>query len=523
MKNAKQTVIVFDNVTDRDHSFQMFSQIGFHQLLKINTRDELRHVIDNDSDQLLLVAFPDLPLPLIVANIRSVLGLGGLIAVKDPTSSLTVSELLIAGADAVVDATDNSFTELLAWHTALKRRVEALIRSTTLADNKVQTQVDIAGVIDKSPQSMTWSLVDGGWTLLSPTQEKITLTYGEKFFLACFVGEADKRVSREQLLGLNAIQNQSSRAIDSLVSRLRKKAADSGFSLPIKSVHGWGYSFIGVLSYCNEGVGKKRGTDSASFDLAYMELETKADVLEQLQAGRFFFKFDTILDNNTGDYYGAIAHLCWNSSRGEQVAVESFSHHLETLDALPELCRWSIATLGQEMQQWKRDYEFDLPIVLPWSASLLPDVVTVMQEEFVRLDVHKKLIVLVHGVNELLNQSMLQVVFGYIQKAGGEVWLRFEERMSQYNIGILDWVSGVSFMLDTSLLVSGEKHVEHVPFVAHTRRLGLPMLCEGVDSVEQKEFSLAIGAKYITGGYVALPLCKDGLLLAWASQAGAAS
>lgn len=520
MKNAKQTVIVFDNVTERDRSFHAFSQMGFHLLLKINTRDELRHVIDNDSDQLLLTSFPDLPFPLIVANIRSVLGLGGLIAVKNHNSSSTVSELLIAGADAVVDVTDNDFTELLAWHTALKRRVDALIRSTTMPDNIVETVFGVTAEKHVPPQSAIWSLIDGGWTLQSPTQKKITLTYGEKFFLTCFVGEADKRVSREQLLGLNAIQNQSSRAVDSLVSRLRKKAADSGFSLPVKSVHGWGYSFIGTLNHCNGDFDKKRKLDQASSDLSYMELSTKEEVLEQLQAGRFFFNFDTIIDNNSAGYYGAIAHLYWRSSTGEQVSVESFSYHLETLDAWPDLCRWSIATLGREMQEWDENYEFDLPIVLPWSAALLPDVVSVMQEEFARLDVSKKLIVLVYGVNEFMDHAMLQVLFDHIQKAGSKVWLRFEERMNQHNIGILDWVSGVSFMLDSSLLVSGEKHVEHTPFVAYTRRLGLPMLCERVDRIEQKEFSLAIGAKYITGSSVALPLCRDGLLLAWASQAG---
>ena len=72
--------------------------------------------------------------------------------------------------------------------------------------------------------------------------------------------------------------------------------------------------------------------------------------------------------------------------------------------------------------------------------------------------------------------------------------------------------------MNSSLIAAGESRVLHLPFMAYSRRLGLPILCERVDSTLQKDFSVAIGAKYITGKAVALPLSTEGLLLAWASQ-----
>lgn len=88
-----------------------------------------------------------------------------------------------------------------------------------------------------------WRLADEDWTLNSPDGAPVQLTASERQLLKVLFDNRDKAVARETLaasLGGN-IYDYDLHRLETLVSRLRKKVADAGFSLPLRAVRGIGY------------------------------------------------------------------------------------------------------------------------------------------------------------------------------------------------------------------------------------------------------------------------------------------
>lgn len=88
-----------------------------------------------------------------------------------------------------------------------------------------------------------WRLMDEDWTLYAPGGEALHLTASERRFMQYLFGERDKVVAREALataLGGDRHDYDLHR-LETLVSRLRKKAADVGLNLPLRAVRSIGY------------------------------------------------------------------------------------------------------------------------------------------------------------------------------------------------------------------------------------------------------------------------------------------
>lgn len=92
----------------------------------------------------------------------------------------------------------------------------------------------------------SWSLSPDGWTLFDPEGSSMPLTAQERGFLQCLWARAGEAVSREDLavaLGGDPYEYDFHR-LDTLVSRLRRKATGAGMALPLRAVRGTGYLFI---------------------------------------------------------------------------------------------------------------------------------------------------------------------------------------------------------------------------------------------------------------------------------------
>lgn len=88
-----------------------------------------------------------------------------------------------------------------------------------------------------------WALSTDGWTLLDPNGVGLPLTAQERTFLECLWQSAGEAVAREDLavaMGGDPYEYDFHR-LDTLVSRLRRKAAEIGLTLPLRSVRGMGY------------------------------------------------------------------------------------------------------------------------------------------------------------------------------------------------------------------------------------------------------------------------------------------
>lgn len=93
-----------------------------------------------------------------------------------------------------------------------------------------------------------WTLSDDGWTLTSPKKVAMHLSAQERLFLQCLYHRTGEAVSRDSLveaLGEDPYDYDLHR-LDTLVNRLRRKAANAGMTLPLRAVRGQGYVFTAV-------------------------------------------------------------------------------------------------------------------------------------------------------------------------------------------------------------------------------------------------------------------------------------
>ena len=90
-----------------------------------------------------------------------------------------------------------------------------------------------------------WSLIDAGWRLRDAEGRTMSLTSSERAFMQCLMARPNTPVSRDDLitaLGGDLFDFDPHR-LDSLASRLRRKAADAGITLTLRAIRGMGYVF----------------------------------------------------------------------------------------------------------------------------------------------------------------------------------------------------------------------------------------------------------------------------------------
>ncbi|EKU30117.1 two-component response regulator [Alcaligenes sp. HPC1271] len=243
--------------------------------------------------------------PLMVAKLRNDFGSLGIVAVQSGLSASARVQLLLTGADACL-AMDVQVPELMAWCHAVRRRNVYAAVGAAQAMEEVQ---------DQSGQQ-EWILRDKGWTLVAPNGVGLELTHSERQLMDAFIRHADARFSREDLMRDKGLAASDSRAVDSLISRLRRKATQAGVALPIKSVHGWGYTFTGKLIAQQEPQDTEimefyaqRDEQEASqpTPLELLRALETLDVLDPQASEALSFSYQLRVATSTGQYSGVDA------------------------------------------------------------------------------------------------------------------------------------------------------------------------------------------------------------------------
>ena len=124
--------------------------------------------------------------------------------------------------------------ELVAVVSSLARRLAAPAPAQAVRPPDISTSTST---------TPTWSLSADSWAVLAPDNTSLPLTAQERAFLMRLWACAGQAVSREELaiaLGGDPYEYDFHR-LDALVSRLRRKVIDLGFSLPLRAVRGTGY------------------------------------------------------------------------------------------------------------------------------------------------------------------------------------------------------------------------------------------------------------------------------------------
>ncbi|MGH8815305.1 MAG: helix-turn-helix domain-containing protein [Achromobacter pestifer] len=90
-----------------------------------------------------------------------------------------------------------------------------------------------------------WNLLYLGWTLVTPSGVRVDLTATERACFLCMLQNPGRELLRDDLLVLRSRTNM--RSLNLAICRLRHKVLQTGTRLPLHTVHGAGYVFLGNL------------------------------------------------------------------------------------------------------------------------------------------------------------------------------------------------------------------------------------------------------------------------------------
>jgi len=97
----------------------------------------------------------------------------------------------------------------------------------------------------RSPTTRQWTLEEGGWVLSDGLGHRLRLTTSERGILERLFLESGRTVERRALVeALGAdVHDFNYARLDTIVSRLRRRAEKSGMTLPLLAIRGRGFSF----------------------------------------------------------------------------------------------------------------------------------------------------------------------------------------------------------------------------------------------------------------------------------------
>ncbi|WP_443103253.1 response regulator transcription factor [Bordetella sp. H567] len=102
------------------------------------------------------------------------------------------------------------------------------------------------GVARLMPAREPWRILYQGWVLITPAGKRIHLTGTERACFICLLESPKRELSRAAMSEFMTATNL--RSVNVAISRLRKKVHESGERLPLHTVHGMGYVFVGDLA-----------------------------------------------------------------------------------------------------------------------------------------------------------------------------------------------------------------------------------------------------------------------------------
>ncbi|ARP84439.1 transcriptional regulator [Bordetella genomosp. 8] len=103
-----------------------------------------------------------------------------------------------------------------------------------------------AGIPRNMPAREPWRVLYQGWVLVTPAGKRIHLTGTERACFICLLDNPKRELSRAAMSEFMTATNL--RSVNVAISRLRKKVQESGERLPLHTVHGMGYVFVGELA-----------------------------------------------------------------------------------------------------------------------------------------------------------------------------------------------------------------------------------------------------------------------------------
>jgi len=231
-RNGLGIATLMSTDVQREAICRALAQLGF-RVQECGSGDELFDAVSEGTYRLVLLDFAwrdQIDALSVAARLRAASSVG--IVVLTGSAPVDRVRSLQCGADACVGAPQD-IEEIAAQLHALARRMG-------------QSAYDGGEDDRESETPAAWQLINHGWTLVTPTGRTLNLTSAERLLFRSLAATPDRVVGRQEWVEEDTT-GRSSRWLDVMVSRLRRKAQSHNIHLPIRVVRGKGYVFAESL------------------------------------------------------------------------------------------------------------------------------------------------------------------------------------------------------------------------------------------------------------------------------------
>ncbi len=247
----RPVILLFEpQPTGRQHeaAIAQLQAHGFQVLVCADMQNLYRRAQESaeqtDTPLMVMLAGPTADNCVVAAYLRTLHPAAGIVALVDSHDETVLLQTMRSGADNYCQR--NASVQLL---------LATLLRLWWRIGNPGQASAAAAPVAQSAPSAVAgyWVLLERGWVLAGPRNQRIALTTGERAFLSRLFSAPDLRADHQQLIDAISTsyasdsQSNPQARLGLLVSRLRRKFRAHGLEVPLKSVHSWGYMFTGPV------------------------------------------------------------------------------------------------------------------------------------------------------------------------------------------------------------------------------------------------------------------------------------
>lgn len=241
--STHHSIIVVEDDHDFRESMVEYLSLAGHEVTGVSSALEFYNCISKQTYQIAVldIGLPDQNGLVLAEYIRKNSGMR-IVMLTAQASLDTKITAYRSGADIyLVKPIDLS--ELVASLESLLGRISPEDELLTVVD-PAQRELSPAPVAET-----VWRLLSNASSLLSPQGNCVSLTSKEFDFLETLATFSGTVVERQALLKALAYENDElgNKALDALVHRLRRKKDDLELRIPLKTIHGVGYSFAGSI------------------------------------------------------------------------------------------------------------------------------------------------------------------------------------------------------------------------------------------------------------------------------------
>lgn len=333
--NRSRIILIFDNEFAKQGITDSLQQIGF--VLNPVSLQEPAPARHAGEIQVHLCLPRDLDIT--IGQLRARFAHSTIIAIRHIESPAVRINALLAGADSCYGA-NISYSEVAAAIQSAQRKLTLCQPPAASAPRRPDATAEPA-VTEQS-----WRLCDNEWTLASPGGAVVNLTPMERAVLKGMHGHPERVIRRAGFAAASLDIAGNGRALDLVISRLKRKGAAAGMAIPIRSLRGKGYAFSAAL--VQDGGG-------ASHEPMVIRKEgAVSPLLAAIQGDRLQLHYRPIVTAADLEIVGAEALLRWRATGGETMDIDGLLREAGAPEAAQALINWSLQAIAHDQARWRQ-------------------------------------------------------------------------------------------------------------------------------------------------------------------------